>query len=62
MTKCDRMRAFLSVKYFEKKNYTMYPMISVQAVLLISVDVELCLRISTSGDAYYNIDWEHQVD
>ena len=28
----------------------MYPVKNVQAVLLISADVELCLRISTSGE------------
>ena len=32
----------------------MYPMKNVQAALLISVDVELCLRISTSGDGFQN--------
>ena len=42
--KFNRMRAILYVNYFEK-NYTMYPMKDVQAVLLISAGIELCLRI-----------------
>ena len=54
MTKFDRMRAILLVKSFEKI-YIMYPMNSIQAVLLISADVELCLRISTSGEGFENL-------
>ena len=38
-----------------KKNYTMHPVKNVQAVLLISADVELCLRISTSGEGFQNL-------
>ena len=38
-----------------KKNYTMYPIKNVHAVLLISANVELCLRISTSGEGFQNL-------
>ena len=54
MTNVDRMRAILSVKYLER-NYTMFPVNNVQAVLLISADVELCLRIPTSGEVFENL-------
>ena len=33
----------------------MYPMKNVQAMLLISADVELCLRITTSGEGFHNL-------
>ena len=32
----------------------MYPMKNVQAVLLISANVELCIWISTSGEGFHN--------
>ena len=51
MTKLDRKQAMLSVKYFEKELHNV-SMKNVQAVLLISADVELCLRISTSGEGF----------
>ena len=33
----------------------MHPMKNVQAVLLISADVKLCLQISTSGEGFQNL-------
>ena len=33
----------------------MYPMKNVQALLFISADVELCLRISTPGEGFQNL-------
>ena len=42
--------AVLSVKYFEKEVHR-----NVQAVLLISADVELYLWISTSGEGFQNL-------
>ena len=33
----------------------MYPLKNVQAVLLISADVELCLRIFISGEGFQNL-------
>ena len=33
----------------------MYPTKSVQAVLLISVDVELCFGVSSSGEGFLNL-------
>ena len=33
----------------------MYPVKSVQAVIFISADVELCLRISTHGEVLQNL-------
>ena len=55
MTKFDRIRAILSVKYFENELHPMYPMKNIQAVLLIFADVEVCLQISTSGEGFQNL-------
>ena len=33
----------------------MYPVKNVQALLLNSADVELCLQISTSGEGFQNL-------
>ena len=44
MTKFDRMQAILYVKYFEK-----------ELRKELSTDVELCLRISMSGDDFQNL-------
>ena len=42
------------MKSILKKNITIYPVKDVQAVPLISADVELCLQISTSGECFQN--------
>ena len=50
----DQMRAILPVKYFENELHNVSNE-DCSGSVLISADVELCLRISTSGEGFQNL-------